>query len=74
MDRHEAGHIEALRRRFPQGTRVVLVKMDDRAAPPEGTCGTVISVDDLGTVHVAWDDGSTLGAVIGEDIIRKVGS
>lgn len=28
-----------------------------------GDTGTVTSVDDLGTVHVRWDDGSSLGLV-----------
>lgn len=28
-----------------------------------GTEGTVTSVDDAGTVHVNWDDGSRLGLV-----------
>ena len=29
--------------------------------------GTVTLVDDLGTVHVRWDDGGTLGLVPDED-------
>ena len=29
--------------------------------------GTVIAVDDVGTIHVAWDCGSSLGVVYGED-------
>jgi hypothetical protein len=46
--------------------------MDDSQAPPPGTEGTVIHVDDCATVHIAWSNGSTLGAVHGEDVIRKV--
>ena len=42
--------IEALKRRFPRGCRVELVRMDDPQAPPIGTLGTVIGVDDVGTV------------------------
>lgn len=45
----------------PEGTRVRLVKMDDRNAPPVGTEGTVSFVDSMCTVHVKWDNGSTLG-------------
>jgi len=32
-----------------------------------GLEGTVSFVDDPGTVHVKWDDGSTLGLIPGED-------
>jgi len=38
-----------------------------------GTQGTVIDVDDIGTIHVLWDSGSTLGVVYGEDSCRKIG-
>ena len=33
---------------------------------------TVRCVDDMGTIHISWDCGSTLGAVYGEDIITKI--
>ncbi|EFL94287.1 DUF4314 domain-containing protein [Mobiluncus curtisii] len=32
-----------------------------------GEEGTIMVVDDAGTVHVAWDNGSTLGLIPGED-------
>lgn len=64
--------VERLRREYPEGTRVVLVKMDDPQAPPPGTKGTVRGVDDIGSVMVAWDNGSGLSAAYGEDIIRKL--
>ena len=37
-----------------------------------GDKGTVRCVDDMGTIHISWDCGSTLGAVYGEDIITKI--
>ena len=46
--------------------------MDDPQAPPIGTCGTVIGVDDTGSVMVRWDNGSGLHVVYGEDECRKV--
>ena len=64
--------LQALRERFPKGTRVELVQMDDPQAPPIGTNGTVIGVDDIGTIHVRWDCGSSLGVAYGEDVCRKV--
>ena len=59
---------------FPKGTRVELVSMNDpynKKLKP-GDQGTVITVDDIGTVHVDWDCGSSLGVVLGEDCIKKL--
>lgn len=72
MDRLERERIEVIKRDYKPGTRVVLVHMDDVQAPPEGTQGTVEYVDDIGTVHIRWDNGSTLGAIIGEDVVRRM--
>jgi hypothetical protein len=58
---------------YPSGTRVVLVKMDDpytKLTP--GEKGTVTGVDDMGTIHVNWDSGSSLGVAFGEDMCRKI--
>ena len=65
--------LQALRERFPKGTRVELVQMDDPQAPPIGTRGTVRGVDDIGSIMVRWDNGSGLNVVYGEDVCRKVG-
>lgn len=64
--------VERIREQFPEGTRVILVKMDDPQAPPIGTRGTVRGVDDTGSIMVRWDNGSGLSVVYGEDICRKV--
>ena len=64
--------LASLREQFPQGARVELLRMDDPQAPPIGTCGTVIGVDDTGSVMVRWDNGSGLHVVYGEDECRKV--
>ena len=50
-----------------EGMRVRLIKMDDVQAPPIGTIGTVTGVDDIGTIHVHWDTGSSLGLIPDED-------
>ena len=64
--------VESLRKQYPNGTRVELVWMDDIQAPPTGTKGTVIHVDSIGTIHVNWDNGSTLGVAYGTDSVRKI--
>lgn len=48
--------------------RVLLVATTDRHTRlRSGDTGTVLHVDALGTVHVRWDNGSTLGLVPGVD-------
>ena len=66
--------LQTLRERYPAGTRVELVHMDDpfNTKLTPGYRGTVRTVDDIGTIHVRWDCGSGLGIVYGEDICRKV--
>ena len=64
--------VEKIRKEYPGGAQVVLVSMDDVHSPPVGTIGKVLHVDDMATVHVAWQNGSTLGVVYGADVIRKV--
>lgn len=44
--------LQALRERFKPGSRVELLKMDDVQAPPIGTRGTVVGVDDIGSIMV----------------------
>ena len=65
--------VEVLRRQYPVGTRVELVRMDDPQAPPIGTKGTVKGVDDIGSIMVAWDNGCGLSVAYGADICKKVG-
>ena len=64
--------VESLRKRYPAGTRVELVRMDDVQAPPVGTQGTVTGVDDIGSIMVAWDNGSGLSVAYGEDVCKVV--
>lgn len=64
--------VDYVKKKYPVGTRVKLLKMDDPHAPPIGTLGTVRFVDDIATIHVAWDNGSSLGAAYGEDIVKVV--
>ncbi|MBU0278717.1 MULTISPECIES: DUF4314 domain-containing protein [unclassified Gemella] len=65
-------NIEKLRLEYQNGTRVKLVKMDDKQAPPIGTKGTVLGVDDIGSIMVYWDNGSRLSVVLGEDCCMKL--
>ena len=65
--------IDNLKKSYPAGCRVQLDSMDDPYCKvPEGTQGTVVCVDDIGTIHVDWDNGSSLGVVYGEDRCHKI--
>ena len=64
--------VERIRREYPAGTRVKLLEMDDCFAPPIGTLGTVIAVDDTASLIMCWDNGSSLNVVFGQDRAVKV--
>lgn len=65
--------LKQLRDTYTPGTRVVLIQMDDPYTKlMTGDRGTVTSVDDIGTIHVKWDRGGSLGVVYGEDLCRKI--
>ena len=64
--------VERIRKQYPAGTRIELIRMEDEQAPPIGTNGTVVGVDDIGSIMVHWDNGSSLNVVYGEDRCRKI--
>lgn len=64
--------VERIRKKYPVGSRVELVFMDDIKAPPIGTKGTVRGVDDIGSIMVSWDNGSSLSIAYGEDSCRRI--
>ena len=66
--------LKALREQYPAGCRVRLNHMNDPYHPDlkEGALGTVMHVDDTGTIHVAWDCGSSLGVLLGVDSCTRI--
>ena len=70
----EKESVEMLRARYMTGARVELLRMEDIQAPPVGTQGTVIGVDDIGSIMVSWDNGSSLSVVYGADARRVIGN
>lgn len=64
--------INEIKKKYPNGCRVRLIKMDDVQVPPIGTMGTVRGIDDLASILVAWDNGSSLSVLYDEDICEMV--
>lgn len=64
--------IELMKKRYPKGTRIELIAMEDPHPVPFGTKGTVRHVDDMGTVHVDWDNGRRLGLIPWEDSFNVI--
>ncbi len=57
-------YIKHTKERYVPGTRIKLGEMQDPYSPvPPGTMGTVVTVDDMGTLHMKWDNGRTLGLI-----------
>ena len=73
MNRIHPDLLKQLREYYKPGTRVMLIRMNDLYTKlRRGERGTVVCVDDIGTIHVAWDCGSTLGIVFREDECVKI--
>ena len=65
--------LKQLKEYYTPGTRVMLIRMSDPYTNlRQGDQGTVTMVDDIGTIHVNWDRGSTLGVVFREDECRRI--
>jgi|GEM_PF-611132 len=65
--------VERVRETYSPGTRVELVSMDDPYTKlVTGDLGTVSFVDDIASVHISWDRGSSLAAVYEVDVIKII--
>ena len=60
--------VNYVKEQYPPGTRIRLNSMEDPYAPiAPGTEGEVDFVDDIGTIHMKWDNGRSLALIPGED-------
>ena len=59
---------QMIKDRYPAGTRVMLLHMGSDPRPIEpNSKGTVVAVDDIGTVHCDFDNGRSLGVIRSEN-------
>ena len=69
----ERQRVASTKLNYPPGTRLELIEMGDDPRPvASGTRGTVKVVDDMGSIHMQWDNGRTLALIPGEDRFRKL--
>lgn len=60
--------VEYIKQKYIVGTKVKLIKMYDLLSTiPIGTEGVIDRIDEQGTLQINWNNGSTLGLVIGTD-------
>lgn len=64
--------VKTLEKQYPPNCRVRLIEMHDIQAPPIGTQGTVLGVDDMGSLLIHWDNGSTLSVLYNIDVVEKI--
>ncbi|MDY5159654.1 DUF4314 domain-containing protein [Actinotignum urinale] len=63
---------ERIEQAYPIGSVVELVEMNDPHAPRVGTKGRVLGIDDIGSLLVAWENGSHLHVLWNIDRVKIV--
>lgn len=64
--------VQQIKEKYVAGLKVELIKMYDLQAPPPKIRGFIDFVDDVGTLHIRWENGSTLGLKIGVDEFKII--
>jgi len=65
--------VERIKAKYPAGTRIKMLEdMDDKQPILAGTLGTVCFVDDIGNIHMKWDNGRSLALIEGVDAFEVI--
>ena len=67
---HTREQIQAIKNKYKRGTKIKLIKMYDLQAPSPETEGIVEFVDDIGQIHIKWNNGSSLALIENVDMFR----
>ncbi len=59
--------LEMLREKYPKGTKIRLIHMNDLQPVSAGTIGEVALIDDCGNIHMIWQNGRSLAIIEGID-------
>ena len=66
-------YLEQLRKKYPAGTKLQLISMRDEKYPIlPGTIGVVTHIDDMGSIHMKWQNGSSLALIPEVDSFKVV--
>ena len=64
-------YLENLRKQYPVGTKIQLISMRDEKYPILlGTIGEVTHIDDMGSIQMKWQNGSSLAIIPEVDSFR----
>ena len=64
--------INSLKEKYIKGTKIELIKMYDIQEIPPKTKGVVDFVDDIGQIHIKWENGMSLPLNIGVDEFKII--
>ena len=59
--------IELIKYRYTSGTKIKLIEMVGEPQMQPGLTGTVDMVDDMGQIHMIWENGSSLALDVDVD-------
>ena len=66
-------YLEQLRKQYPVGTKIRLISMRNEKYPIlPGTIGEVTHIDDLGSIHMKWQNGSSIALIPEVDSFKVV--
>jgi hypothetical protein len=72
MNEMKPYQIDHYKKAYPPGTRIELIANMFDEDIPKGTRGTVVAVDDIGTLHTNFDNGRSLGVLPNLDSFKKI--
>ena len=68
-------YLEQLRKQYPKGTKLQMITMRNEKYPiSPGTVGEVTHIDDIGSIHMKWENGSSLAIIPEVDSFRVAGT
>ena len=66
-------YLAQLRKQYPVGTKIQLISMRNETYPVlPGTVGEVTHIDDAGSIHMRWENGSSLALIPEIDSFQTV--
>ena len=64
--------VQEIKEKYPVGTRILVQKLEDKMVDLTEEKGTVSKVDDIGGIHVKWDNGKQLALYEGVDKFKII--